>query len=156
MVRAAVRGVVDFSKAEVDDPRWVRRTHVLLTEMSKEDDRNAGEVRLRLWCSYLANGWLEESDFKKFQGMAREECQHLLDDIYPWTNTTDAAGRQAAALEEAYKAQFGKSPDDPELLAEIEEGIRKHEIAQRAERAETDDERVMRLIKERDLERIRK
>jgi hypothetical protein len=124
--------------------------------MAREDDRRLAEMSLDLWRAYVANGSLEEESFRRFQELARDEHRRLVLEYRPWVAAHEDEAARAKTLTDRYKEVFGADPEDPAHLAKIAEGIRKHEEAQRAAQAETDEERVARLIRDRDLARMKR
>lgn len=157
-LRAAARGVVDFAQARVSDVRWWRRFNALVRAMAAEDDLVALRLAFDLHRSLVGNGSLSDSSFKACQEAARGLFADMVARLYPWDGR-DRPGRRQAKLDELvaeYKRLLG-DPDDPEFQAKLEHDRKVFASgAPRATPPETDEERVDRLILERNRSRSRR
>ncbi len=151
-IRAAVRGVIDFRDAQIMDVKWWRRTNILIQEMAREDDLRVSESILRRYCAYVANGWLEDASFKNFQEKAQQTCARLIELAYPWTAAESTKTDVIEDLTALYNREVG-NPSDPEFMARVAEGVRKHQEEEQRIAAETDEQRVARRLREKDLPR---
>jgi hypothetical protein len=84
MVRAAVSGAVDYSRADPTDNKWRIKHRLLLLELQRREDQHVLEHRHRHWCAYLAHGSLTEESFASVKKDAGETLQELTGLIFPW------------------------------------------------------------------------
>lgn len=158
-LRAAVRGVIDFSQARVHDVRWWRRANVLIRAMAAEDDLVAVRAAFDLQRSLVGNAGLTEKSFEGCQKKAQALFGDIVECLYPWS-VKDAAARtegQMGSLIDAYKKMVG-DPDDPEFQKKLLHDLTTLEAEQAAEPAESESDRIDRLLRERDehYDRIRR
>lgn len=145
--------MIDFRQANVRDVAWWRRCNVLIAEMEREDDRVITQALLHLHCAYVSNGSLESASFKAQSESAKQQLLLLFDQTRPWTAAANSPDAALQRLTDKYKEVLG-DPNDPAFLAKIADGIRRHEQLQRESVfKETEEQRVHRLIRERDLRR---
>lgn len=143
-----MRGVVDFREARIRDVNWWRRSNVLIREMEREDDRVIAAAMLQRYCAYVANGQLTDDSFKKFQELSQQECVRLIELLRPWTAAASARTDAIEQVTETYKRLVG-DPKDPEFMARMAAEVKQFEEERRAVKAETDEQRVARLLRER-------
>ena len=84
MVRAAVSGAVDYSRADPTDTRWRIKHRLLLLEMQRRENQHVLEYTHRHWCAYLAHGGLTEDSFANVKKSAGETLIELQDSVFPW------------------------------------------------------------------------
>jgi hypothetical protein len=84
MVRAAVSGAIDYSRADPMDNRWRIKHRLSLREMQRREDQNMMENIHRHWCAYLAHGALTEESFAAVKEKAGDALVDLQDAIFPW------------------------------------------------------------------------
>lgn len=84
MVRAAVSGAIDYSRADPTDNRWRIKHRLSLLEMRRQEDQHMLEHLHRHWCAYLAHGALTEESFADVKEKAGEALIDLQDVIFPW------------------------------------------------------------------------
>lgn len=109
---------------------------------------------LALKCALIANGNLNPDDFKAAQTQAREAVNSILNLTRPWdAKTTEQAKLEhVEGLVEKYKRLVG-DPRDPAFMAKMQADIAADK-ARRAEKPrETDEQRINRLMRERDARR---
>ncbi len=147
-IRAASRGVVDFSQADLRDVQWWRRSNLLIRAMAQDDERHVVDAAFRLQLALLANGSLNEESFKG----AKENSRALLDQMHrallPWSDPDREAQSELQGLYETYKRLVG-DPADPAFIARTDaEAIalfnKKPEAAGEAEEARIERLRVAR------------
>lgn len=147
-MRAALRGVIDFREARVLDVSWWRRLNILLREMEREDQIKITQAQLLKYCAFIANGNLEESDFKGIQEKAQESIRGLITLIYPWFDSEKDKTKVLDDLTSLWTAHFGDW-NDPAVQERIKEGIRLNDERLKEVRRETDEQMVARKIRER-------
>ena len=157
-LRAAVRGVIDFAQARVRDVRWWRRANVLIKAMAAEDDLVAVRAAFDLQRSLVGNGSLTEKSFEGCQKAAKALFGDIVDVLYPWS-ARDAESRKQGQLDgmiDAYKKLVG-DPDDPEFQKKLLHDLARMD-AKEEEPGETEDARIDRLLREREIhyDRIRR
>jgi hypothetical protein len=84
MVRAAVSGAIDYSRADPTDNRWRIKHRLSLLEMQRQEDQHMLEHLHRHWCAYLAHGALTEESFANVKKEAGDTLINLQDTIFPW------------------------------------------------------------------------
>ena len=84
MVRAAVSGAFDYSRADPTDNRWRIKHRLTLLEVQRREDQNMLEHLHRHWCGYLAHGGLTEESFANVKKEAGDTLINLQDTIFPW------------------------------------------------------------------------
>jgi len=156
-VRAAARGVVDFSAARVLDVGWWRKTNLLISSMADDDRLLTLRAAFDFQRALVANGNLTKESFEGCQ----KTCREILDDIWnvvsPWSKATQASVRsgQIGSLIDAYKRMVG-DPDDPKFRDKLLKELELQESARNVVQPESDDARVSRLAAARDAERERR
>jgi len=156
--------MIDFSRAAIDDVAWWRRSNAMIRQMARDDEIAGLKSLFEFQCALVANGSLTKESFDTSQEAAKELYLEIIRAIQPWNQTDKKSTRssQIEQLMDAYKKYVG-DPDDPVFQAKL---IKQRE-RQKAQEAgliespvvmETEDERITRLIRERDAqqaERIR-
>jgi hypothetical protein len=84
MVRAAVSGAVDYSRADPTDNKWRIKHRLLLIEIQRREDQHMLEHMHRHWCAYLAHGGLTEDSFVTVKKEAGDTLKDLQGLIFPW------------------------------------------------------------------------
>ena len=84
MVRAAVSGAIDYSRADPMDNRWRIKHRLSLLEIIRQADQHMLEHLHRHWCAYLAHGALTEESFADVKEKAGDTLIDLQDAIFPW------------------------------------------------------------------------
>lgn len=147
-LRAASRGVIDFSKARVLDVSWWRRANALIRAMDSEDDLVAIRAAFDFQRSLVGNSGLTEQSFKDCQKSAKALLGELLNALHPWL--AKARPDEISGLVEKYKKLVG-DPADPEFRKKLDHDLALLDAADAEQApAETEDQRIDRLIAERD------
>jgi hypothetical protein len=84
MVRAAVSGAIDYSRADPLDNHWRIKHRLLVTEMQRREDQHMLENLHRHWCAYVAHGSLAEESFTKVKKSASDILDDLQNNVFPW------------------------------------------------------------------------
>lgn len=150
MVRAAVRGVIDYHEANVLDPAWWRRHRILLNGLAYEDDMRTQDAMLRFHLALVGNSGLTEESFKTAQSNAKDTLYDYLNLLKPWEILSSSAQKQAevSRLKQAYIRAYG-DPSDPQWQAEQEEALREWKEARIARLAASEDNVMTRLAERR-------
>lgn len=114
MVRAAVSGAIDYSRADPTDNKWRIKHRLLLLEIQRREDQHMLEHMHRHWCAYLAHGALTEESFHNVKKEAGDTLQDLQGLIFPWNVT------QKTAEEKEIEKQDENSKIDAESRKMIE------------------------------------
>lgn len=85
MVRAAVTGAMDYSRADPTDNKWRIKHRLLLGEIQRREDQHMLEHMHRHWCAYLAHGSLTEESFLNVKHSAGDTLKSLQNLIFPWS-----------------------------------------------------------------------
>lgn len=84
MVRAAVSGAVDYSRADPLDNSWRIKHRLLITEMQRREEQRALEYAHQHWCAYVSHGRLNEESFKTAKTTAGDVLKDLQTTLFPW------------------------------------------------------------------------
>ena len=120
--------------------------------MAQDEERLVVKAAYDFQRALMGNGSLTEDSFKKTQELAREAFNDFFNLIQPWAakSTEDLKKQSIDNLIAMYKETFG-DPNDPEFIRKIEEGVAESRRRRRyREDSETDEERVNRMLRERD------
>jgi hypothetical protein len=115
MVRAAVSGAVDYSRADPTDNRWRLKHRLLLTEIQRQEAQRTLEYRHQHLCAYLGHGNLTEDSFKEMKKAAGNTLDDLEKTTFPWRTDKPAESKQQKSkidaetqrLIDRYKQMFG-------------------------------------------------
>lgn len=117
MVRAAVSGAVDYSRADPTDTRWRIKHRLVLLEMQRRENQHVLEYTHRHWCAYLAHGGLTEDSFANVKKNAGETLIDLQNSVFPWN--ADAKAEETPDGE-SNETEAQNSKIDPETKKMIE------------------------------------
>jgi len=84
MVRAAVTGAIDYSRADPKSRQWRIRHRLILNELERTDDQKLLEYMHQQWCSYLGHGSLKEESFNAAKKAALKAFRALEQVVLPW------------------------------------------------------------------------
>lgn len=113
MVRAAAKGVVDYSTADPHDINWRIRHRLLLAELRRQDDYTLLDTVHRHWLAYAAHGSLMEDSFATVKERADNALIGVRDIIFPWLAEQKPEGEKDTIKQEdqdlvaRYIARFG-------------------------------------------------
>jgi hypothetical protein len=100
MVRAAVSGAIDYSRADPTDVKWRIKHRLLLDEVRRQEDQKMLESVHRHWCAYLSHGGLTEESFAGVKKTAGETLTALQTELFPWLEAQPAeTEKQASGVE---------------------------------------------------------
>jgi hypothetical protein len=151
MVRLALRRGVDFGEARLRDVHWWRRMNALLRGMAVEEDLALLRTTYAYRCALVGNGNLTPEAFKESQEKARAIFSEILHLTMPWLEGREGRNREEeiGGLIAAYKSEVG-DPGDPAFAAKLAADVEASRRRRAALAAETDEQRVDRLLRERD------
>jgi hypothetical protein len=114
-IRAATRGIIDFSRARLLDPDWWRRCTILLGGVATEDDLEVFRNVYRFHLALVANSGLTDESFRTAQDNARDIFHDLVRMLRPWEKSKlEVKQEEIDSYREQYKAAFGFDPMDKE------------------------------------------
>lgn len=129
MLRAATRGVIDFSQMEFFSPRWKTRVRFLLQGLSAEYNRDLLLVLHRHTIAKFGLNKLTPESWDEIQEDGSESLNDVLAAYRPWEFGKKAKGEREkeefTGLRNAWQQQYG-SLDDPETekrLVELREAL---------------------------------
>lgn len=156
-IRAASKGIIDFSKARLHDVNWWRYSNTLIKAMSNEIDLEAIKAAYEFQCALIANGSLNDQSFKQMKADAVNSFNELVNILQPWSarSTKDIQQSELSKLTDMYKSVFG-DPSDPEVMEKIKRDIALELEGRKQVAVETDEQRVDRLIREQHLKKAGK
>lgn len=149
--RAAARGAIDFARANIRDLSWWRMSNAVISSMARTEEIVALQAAYDFQLALVGNSGLTEESFKAAQKTGKEIFQQIIDTQMPWA-ASDMKGqkdREVNSLIDAYKRLIG-DPDDPEFQKKILHDMEMQAKPKVVEVVETDDQRIARLIEERD------
>ncbi len=113
-VRAAVRGVIDFRRADLRSVNWWRRAALLIGEMARQDDAAVIHASYLFHLALVANGSLDGDGFKGEQKKALATYNDFVSAVMPWSERVRRQRQleDVKYLSELYKKVCG-DPDDP-------------------------------------------
>lgn len=84
MVRAAITGAIDYSRADPRNKFWRIKHRLVLGELERADDRKLLEYTHQHWCAYLSHGSLKEASFNTAKKAAIDSLRGLQALTFPW------------------------------------------------------------------------
>lgn len=125
MIRAAVKGVIDFHAARPRDLDWWRRCNVLIEEMGRQDrerlDRDAMHYHLVLASVAATMGGDKVQDTLD---SASERFDSILKLVCPWDNRAADKKKTYEELADVYRKTIG-DPNDPAFKEILDSEIKK-------------------------------
>lgn len=116
MVRAAVSGAIDYSRADPTDNRWRIKHRLLLLELQRNEDQQILGHMHRHWCAYLGHGSLTPESFENIKKSAAKVLNNLHSNTFPWLEKPAKEDEQDESKENAPE----KAKMDPETQKMIE------------------------------------
>lgn len=84
MVRAAVSGAIDYSRADPTDINWRLKQKLVLQEMQRQETARLLDSTHRHWLAYVAHGNLTKESFSDVKIYANKLLDSLHETIFPW------------------------------------------------------------------------
>lgn len=136
MIRAALTGAVDFTKASAIDAGWWRRCNILLDEQSRIEDEDLLGEAYRFHLALMSNSALTDDSFNRSKKGALETFTEIFNLAHPWetTSTRKLRQEQVSRLIDAYEKIFGGSMKDPAFRARVEADVEESRRRNREER----------------------
>lgn len=149
--RAAARGAIDFTKANVRDLSWWRMTNAVISSMARTEEIVALQAAYAFQLALVGNSGLTEESFKNSQKTGKEIFQQIVDTQMPWAavHTKGHKDREVNSLIDAYKQLIG-DPNDPEFQKKLLHDMELQDKPPVAVPQESEEARIARLIEERD------
>jgi hypothetical protein len=126
-IRSAAMGIVDYSKARLQDTTWWRYWRYMLQEVENQSDQKLLRLAFDFHLGLISNSNLSADDFKKIQKELMELFKDYEGNLRPWLgrNREDRYKDMAKDFKEQWKAAAGFDPDDPVALAKWENALTK-------------------------------
>lgn len=120
MLRAAVDGVIDYSKASLLDPRWHLRLNLILGEMLDRETLSYLRTSHARHLGYLAAA-IDPESWKKHRDAEKETYSDFVQILLGSFATEDRDHKQtlAQAMTSAWEREFG-STSDPDTQLRID------------------------------------
>lgn len=115
MLRAAVRGLIDYQQTVLHDPYWWYRQRLLLNELAREEDLAALTEWYRRELTLFGNGKVDKDG-------SLELFDKLLYSRLPWLKRAETAATDAKSLFDLYKQVCG-DPDDPAFAQAVQNTV---------------------------------
>jgi hypothetical protein len=116
MVRAAVSGAIDYSRADPTDRNWRLKQNLVLREIQRQEDLQIHTAIHQQWLAYISHGRLTPESFDSVKSQANEALDRLQELILPWVEKTEPKqlhqndtmlDAETQKLVEQYKREFG-------------------------------------------------
>jgi hypothetical protein len=90
MVRAAVSGAIDYSRADPTDKNWRMRQRLILSEIQRQEEVELLHGVHRQWLAYISHGGLTPESFADTKTAANDTLRALKASIFPWEASLNA------------------------------------------------------------------
>ena len=140
MVRAQAEGLVDFSQADLLDPRWHTRLALLISELVARDQREISLRHHNRALAYLAVANIKQESFKKFQESEQETLEDYLVSLLGLPQAKgDRKKRMAQKLRDSWAREFGDptKPETQKKIDKVAEGLRMQRMQNPARRTQS-------------------
>lgn len=120
IIQAAVKGVIDFSKANTSDRLWWHKLKWILNGIENENINKIQELKFHLNASVLSYKD-EEKQFEHHWEKANEHITYLYNGLFTWNKQAiekKNVQKMHEALVNEWKRRFG-DPNDPKVAAAI-------------------------------------
>ena len=116
MVRAAVSGAIDYSRADPTDRNWRLKQNLVLREIQRQEDLQIHTAIHQQWLAYISHGRLTPDSFDSVKSQANAALDRLQELILPWVEKAEPKQLQqndtmldaeTQKLVEQYKREFG-------------------------------------------------
>lgn len=151
-----MKGLVNYREAHLDDPAWWRRLRILISGLSRENDRAVYQARLDMQLALVANGRLTDESWEDSQEAAGRLRDDIISTYRPWEGRSfrDRQKKDFKDWRQRYIDAFGVDPNDPEFKEWEANAIAA--MQEVSVEVETDDQRVSRLLQEREVEKAKR
>jgi hypothetical protein len=120
IIRAAVDGIIDYSKADVTNPTWHKRLNIILREIIEKDKRELFKLSMAHSLAYLPVSNITEDSWKYHSEKAFEMYDNYYRSTYSMPKVEgDRKKRMTAQLQSAWSEEFGDL-NDPKVKEDIE------------------------------------
>jgi hypothetical protein len=121
MVQAAAAGVVDFSRADPDDPKWWRHLRLVLDQLERNHLKEYHRLYNERVISVLSRADLARESGEKLLEESDSRIDNIAKIMFPWADLdrTTIRQEQAKQLRELWESWFGKL-DDPDTQRRIQ------------------------------------
>lgn len=99
MVRAAVSGAIDYSRADPTDINWRLKQKLVLQEVQRREEVVLLSAVHQQWLAYVAHGSLTEKSFGDVKTAANAALDRLQEAIFPWLETPKPADKNDTILD---------------------------------------------------------
>lgn len=161
--RAAVQGVVDFSKARFFDPSWWTYLALVFDELHEETNRDIHKLLFQHQLALLSSGSLSADNFKKVQTDARESFDRISNSLQPWLRQWLLGQRKTMEedMVSLYQREIGnmndpefrqKMLDEAKRISEMDKGTKaepKSELILNYERVKKSREAKQQAVRDR-------
>ncbi|NDD52310.1 hypothetical protein EBZ39_00260 [bacterium] len=100
MVRAAVSGAIDYSRADPTDINWRLRQKLVLQEVQRREEVIFLDAVHRQWLAYVSHGSLTDKSFGDVKASANDALDRLQNAIFPWIETPKPGPQNDTILDE--------------------------------------------------------
>lgn len=90
MVRAAVTGAIDYSRADPTNSNWRLQHILILTELQRQEELKVLEAARQQWLAYVSHGNLTPESFSSVKEHANKTLISLQKAVFPWAKTESA------------------------------------------------------------------
>lgn len=124
-LRSAVKGVIDYSEADLNSPMWWRRWRYLLQAMTEVEHGELLQTAYDFQLALISNSKISPENFTKLQGEAKDTFVDIESTYKPWLgrNKEDRKVRDSEKFKQEWEAIAGFSVDDEEAMAAWEEKV---------------------------------
>lgn len=116
-IRAAVAGVIDYSKADILDPRWWLRHRIMFNSFSEQETTTTIETVSAFYRALVSNSGLTEESFKSLKDKIYDLVSESFDVRHPWLDQENDKRKQVQTMQDAWFEAFGVDKNDPEWQA---------------------------------------
>lgn len=115
-LKAAARGVIDFSKAEIKDANWWRKWRYLLETVENQDHESILSNLFNFYLAQVSNSAVK--DLNKCQQNALDIYDKIINCAKPWSESAKQQQLQEEAVEfsQHWQRIFGWDPTDKQAL----------------------------------------
>ncbi len=121
IVRAALTGAVDFSKADPRDRWWWKRLNWILGELENRETRELRQLEHQHWMGLCSVARITEESFKSAHANAIKSLEAIQQLYRPWWKPSEESKAQTReGAIEAFREEYGR-PGDPRYQKMLQE-----------------------------------